>query len=127
MPRQLVAVVVQDQAALGRVMVDVLKAEGYEVLTAESEESAAEITTGREVDLIVSDVATRSATPGLLAELVEGAPALALIEVRNEPAAMVPFFGPWRTEGRRLTLRRPYRLSDFLDAVRAVADGQKSA
>lgn len=108
-------------------MVDVLKAEGYEVLTAGNEEAAVEITSKREVDLVVSDVSTPGVGSRTLAELVDTSPDLSLIEVRDEPAVVLPFFGPWRVEGRRLTLRRPFRLSDFLDAVREVASVQKNA
>lgn len=127
MARQPVAVVVQDDEPLAHVMAEVLKGEGYEVLHADDEGSAAEVCGSRTVDLIVVDLRGPSQGRDALEEALDASDELALLEVRDEPAVMLPFFGPWRIEGRRLTLRRPFRLTDFVDAVRESSVTRKSA
>lgn len=127
MARQLLAVVVQDHDPLGKVMQEVLRGEGYEVLTASDEGGAAVLCGERSADLVVVDVHGRSSGYDALLELMETPDGPTMIEVRDEPAVVLPFFGPWRVEGRRLTLRRPFRLTDFVAAVRELSGGQKSA
>ncbi len=119
--------VVDNEKALGDVMAEVLRAEGYEVATVFAAADIAEATEGRTPELIVVDVRWRSGERDPLLDLADPASETALVVVRDEPAVTVPFFGPWRIEGRQLTLRRPFRWSDFVDAVREMNGTQKSA
>lgn len=127
MARQRSALVVQDHEALGSVMNEVLRAEGYDVLTVADVDSAIAEAGEQDLDLVVCDIRWQPGTPDPLRDLLESDPELALILVRDEPVVAVPFFGPWRVEGRLLTLRRPFRLHDLVEAVREMMRDQNNA
>ncbi len=45
-------------------------------------------------------------------------PDLPVIVIQDQRAGDIPFFGPWRAEGSKLLLRRPFRLDDLIAASR---------
>lgn len=119
MPAQPVVVVIEDQSTLGEVIRDVLDEEGYEVVTVRDQYAAMGELRHRDVDLIVADLpAARPGEGDPLAEIQREYPHLHLIVVTDESQEDVPFFGPWRVSGSRMTLRRPFRLADLIAASR---------
>ena len=112
MPRQPVVVIVEDEAALGPVLAELFKAEGYEAFVVTDCEAARDVAADREVDLVIVDAAP-DADP-------EGFHDCAVIAVRDPRDVGIPFFGAWRVDGRTATLSRPYRLDDLMAAAREV-------
>lgn len=116
-----VAVVIEDQAELSQVLKDVLGGEGFEVVTVRSTVEAQEAMRERKVALVVSDlpsIGTSDDDP--LGPIVRDSPDMGIVVVRDPDDEPVPFFGPWRRDGAKLILRRPFRLDDLLDAVREI-------
>jgi DNA-binding response OmpR family regulator len=119
MPARPVVIVVEDQTELGDVIRDVFGEEGYDVLTVRDQYAAMGELRHREVDLLVADLP--GSLPGEgdpLAEISREFPDLRLVVVSDASREQVPFFGPWRASGSRVSLRRPFRLADLLAASR---------
>lgn len=119
MPPLPVVVIVEDQTELRQVLRDVLDEEGYEVLPVRDPAEAIAILREQSVDLLVSDLPDQeddSEDP--LAEAAREFPELPMIVISTDPQDAVPFFGPWRLSGVRMTLRKPFRLDDLIAASR---------
>jgi DNA-binding NtrC family response regulator len=114
-----VVVLLEDQDELGRVIGDVLGGEGLEVVHAKDATAALDTIRDREVAFVVSDLPSLGIERGdPLAPIAEPHPDLPIIIIRDPRADDVPFFGPWREEGSRVLLRRPFRIDDLLSATR---------
>jgi len=121
MPRPPVVVVIEDQNELGRVIQDVLGREGYKVVPVPTTAEALEVLRQQKVNLLVSDLpSSEGSEDDPLAPLVEEFPELGMIVMSDEADDAVPFFGPWRVSGSRLTMRRPFRLVDLVAASHEV-------
>lgn len=118
MPAQPVVVVVEDHSGLGEVIRDVLTDEGYDVVTVRDQYAAMGELKHRNVDLVVADLSPRLGEGDPLAEIQAAFPELPTIQVSDESEESVPFFGPWRSSGKRVALRRPFRLDDLVAAAR---------
>ena len=120
--RQLpVVLVIEDQNELLDVLRDVLDGEGYEVSAVRSPGEALEVLRNKSVDLLVSDYAPPfddGSDP--LVGISEEFPELPVIVFSEDDEQSIPFFGPWRTEGTRMTLRKPFKLDDLIAASREV-------
>jgi CheY-like chemotaxis protein len=126
MPLRRTAVVIEAQTELGRVIRDVLREEGYEVVPVLTAEEALGALREQRVDLLVSDLPEPdSDTTDPLGEVAGEFPDLRVIELSEGANDPVPFFGPWRTSGSRVTLRRPFRLDDLIAASRELAGLQR--
>lgn len=112
MPSQPVAVLVEDDAALGAILSDIFQREGYETVVVPDRDAALAVVADQQVDLVFLDV---GAAPD-----PSSFPGPAVIAVCDPKEAGGPFFTPWRVDGRVATLPRPYRLNDLVEAVRAV-------
>lgn len=115
MPATPVILVIEDQTELGEVILDVLTEEGYDVLAVRDRFAAVATLREREVDLIVADLP--SPEPGTgdpLGEITRDFADTPLVVVSDEDGS-APFFGPWRRSGKRVELRRPFRLDDLLE------------
>jgi DNA-binding NtrC family response regulator len=116
-----VAVVIEDQAELSQVLKDVLGGEGFEVVTVRSTVEAQAVLRERAVTLVVSDlpsIGTSNDDP--LGPVLRDFPDVEIVVVRDPEDEAIPFFGPWRRDGAKLILRRPFRLDDLLHAVREI-------
>ncbi|MDH3269963.1 MAG: response regulator [Gemmatimonadota bacterium] len=123
MPPIPVVVVVEDETALGHVIRDVLTDEGYEVLPVRDQYAAVATLRSQKVDLVIADLPSPSdgqADP--VAEIENDFPDVPLILLREQTPQDVPFFGPWRQRGSKVTLRRPFRLDDLLTVTRHILD-----
>lgn len=121
MPQLPVVVIVEDQTELRRVLRDVLDDEGYEVLPVRDPAEAITILREQSVDLLVSDLSEQDDETGdPLADVVREFPELPLIVLSTESKDAIPFFGPWRRSGVRMTLRKPFRLDDLIAASREI-------
>lgn len=121
MPHRPVVVVIEEQVELRSVIRDVLGDEGYDVLPAGDVAEALSILREKRVDLLVSDLP--EAQPGEadpLSEVGRDFPDLPLIVLTEESKNGGPFFGPWRVQGTRVLLRKPFRLDDLIAASREV-------
>jgi CheY-like chemotaxis protein len=121
MPHLPVVLIVEDQNELRQVLRDVLDEEGYDVLPVSDPTEAMAILREQSVDLLVSDL-SESEDEGLdpLADVTREFPELPLIVLSDNSPDTVPFFGPWRISGSRMTLRKPFRLDDLIAASREV-------
>lgn len=117
MPRQPLVVLVEDQEALGSVLGELFGREGYEVVSVHDCTAARAVAKEREVDLLVLDATAAEEREPVETVCVDH-PGISVIAVRNPEDVSVPFFGPWRLEGRVATLRRPFRVDDLLSAAR---------
>ena len=123
MPSLPVVVVIEDQTELGHVIRDVLSDQGYEVVSVRDKYAAIGELRQRPADLVVADLPDPEPGEGdPLAEIGREFPALRQIVLSDEAQEGVPFFGPWRVSGSRVTLRRPFRLDDLIAASRQVFD-----
>jgi DNA-binding response OmpR family regulator len=119
MPARPVVMVVEDQTELGDVIRDIFGEEGYDVLTVRDQYAAMGELRHREVDLLVADLPVSLPGEGdPLAEISREFPDLRLVVVTDASQEQVPFFGPWRVSGLRVSLRRPFRLADLVAASR---------
>jgi len=121
MRRLPVVLVIEDQTELLDVIRDVLDDEGYEVATVRNPADALEVLRTKSVDLIVSDYAPPvddGSDP--LDEVADEFPELPVIVFSEDDEQSIPFFGPWRMEGVRMTLRKPFKLDDLIAASREV-------
>lgn len=119
MPALPVIVVVEHQTELGQVMRDVLEDEGYDVIAVRDHFGAIGVLRKQKIDMLVADLPRP--IPGEqdpLAELTSEFPDLPMVVLHDESEEAIPFFGPWRREGHRATLRRPFRLPDLVSVVR---------
>lgn len=119
MPVTPVVVVIEDLTELGHVIRDVMGEEGYEVLSVRDQFAAVATLRGQRVDLVIADLA-HPGGPDPLTEIERDFPDVPLIVMTEEPPDQVPFFGPWRISGSRVTLRRPFKLDDLLALSREV-------
>jgi len=120
-PPKPIVVVVEDQPELGNVIRDVLGTEGFDVKPVADAGAALQTLREEKVEFLVSDLTGmdgKSADP--LQPVAEEFPALPVIVIRDARADDVPFFGPWRAEGTRIFLRRPFRLDDLIAATHEV-------
>jgi DNA-binding NtrC family response regulator len=117
--------VIEDQQELGRVIRDILRAEGFEAVPVRDAAAALDTLRERQAAFLVSDLPLSGGDDGdPLAGVTEAFPDLPVIVIRDVRSDDVPFFGPWRREGSRLLLRRPFRLDDLLAAAREIHAGQ---
>lgn len=119
MPVTPVVVVIEDQTELGHVIRDILSEDGYEVLAVRDQFAAVATLRNQPVDLVIADLpAPASGGVDPLAEIARDFPDVPLIVLTDESHEEVPFFGPWKISGSRVTLRRPFKLDDLLAASR---------
>lgn len=124
MPRPPVAVVIEDQVELSDVLRALLREEGFEVVAVRSADEAQATLRDRKVAVVVSDLpSTGTPDDDPMHSIVSDFPNLGIVVVRDPDDEPVPFFGPWRTDGSKLILRRPFRLDDLLRAVREIHPG----
>jgi DNA-binding NtrC family response regulator len=116
-----VVLVIEDQNELLDVIRDVFDDEGYDVATVRNPDEALEVLRAKSVDLLVSDYAPPSddgSDP--LVDVVEEFPELPIIVFSEDDEQSIPFFGPWRTEGTKMTMRKPFKLDDLIAASHEV-------
>jgi len=120
--RQLpVVLVIEDQTELLDVIRDVLDDEGYDVATVRNPDEALEVLRDKSVDLLVSDYVPPSGDDSdPLVDITEEFPELPIIVFSADDEQSIPFFGPWRMEGSRMTLKKPFKLDDLIAASREV-------
>lgn len=115
-----VVLVVEGHPELREVLIDALAWVGFEVLTAVGVDDAARVLHKRPVDLLVSDPSPTD-PPGdggaPLRGIQDEFPKLPMVVLADADDDTV-YFRPWSTFGTRRTLRRPFRLSDFVAACR---------
>ena len=101
---------------------EVLGGEGFDVLAVASTDEALAALRAHDVAFLVSDIPSRAADGSdALAVLTQAWPDLPVIVVRRARSDDVPFFGPWRRDGHRILLRRPFRIDDLVAASREVS------
>lgn len=122
MPKNPTALLVEDQPELGHVIRDLLKVEGYDVVAVRSPNEAIGILREEQVKLLVTDLRSSPDTLNALEELVVEFPGLRHIDLVEESSDPVPFFGPWKVTGSRMTLRKPFRIDDLILASRTLAE-----
>lgn len=122
MPKNPRALLVEDQPELGHVIRDLLKEEGYDVVAVRTPREAFGILRDEEIQLLVTDLVHGPETSRSLEGVTEEFPLLRHIELIEESPDSVPFFGPWRVSGSRMTLRKPIRIDDLIRASRALAE-----
>ena len=116
-----VVVVIEEQPELGRVLSEVLGTEGFDVVQVRSASDAFAALKEQPVEFLVSDLtATRNDGGDALVSITDAFPELPVIVIRDERDDDIPFFGPWRRNGSRLMLRRPFRLDDLVAASREI-------
>jgi DNA-binding NtrC family response regulator len=116
-----VVVVIEERPELGRVLGEVLGTEGFEVVQVRSATDALEALNQQAVEFLVSDLTMPGHDGADALVSVTGAfPELPVIVIRDERDDDIPFFGPWRRDGSRLLLRRPFRLDDLVAASREI-------
>lgn len=121
MPVTPVVVVIEDHTELGHVIRDVMGEEGYQVLAVRDQFAAVATLRGQRVDLVIADLShPEPGAPDPLTEIERDFPDVPLITLSDESPDQVPFFGPWRISGSRVTLRRPFKLDDLLSVSREV-------
>lgn len=116
-----VVLLIEDHTDLGEVIRDVMAKEGYDVITVSDPLAAVATLREQRVDLVIADIPTPE--PGQadpLSEIVRDFPEVPLITLADETKSEIPFFGPWRASGGRVTLRRPFKLAHLLTVVREV-------
>jgi len=122
MPKNPRALLVEDQAELGHVLRDLLKGEGYDVVAVKTPGEAFGILREKEIQLLVTDLRDGPETSSSLDAVTAEFPDLRHIDLVEESSATVPFFGPWRVSGFRMTLPKPIRLDDLLRASRTLTE-----
>lgn len=119
MPTLPVIVIIENQAELGQVMRDVLEDEGYDVMAVRDQYGAIGVLRSQKVDMVVADLPRPLPGEGdALVELATEFPDMPLIVLHDDDQEAVPFFGPWRREGSRVVMRRPFRLDHLIEATR---------
>jgi len=114
-----VVVLIEDQSELGDVIRDVMSEDGYDVLTVRDQFAAVATLRNQRVDLVIADLPhPEPGRPDPLAEITRDYPQIPLINIADESDDDIPFFGPWRVSGGRVTLRRPFKLDDLLKLTR---------
>ena len=120
-----IVVVIEDQPELGRVIREVLGTEGFDARPVRDAEEALRTLKEDKVEFLVSDLPSiGQAGDDPLGAISSAYPEMPIIIIRDERSDDVPFFGPWRQEGTRVLLRRPFRLDDLVAASREVHAGQ---
>jgi len=120
-PPRPVVVVIEEQPELGKVLGEVLGTEGFEVVQVRSATDALDALNQQTVAFLVSDLTMPGhAGADALASVTAAFPELPVIVIRAQRDDDIPFFGPWRRDGSRLLLRRPFRLDDLVGAAREV-------
>ena len=116
-----VVVVIEDQPELGRVLADLLGTEGYDVVQVRSASEALAALKEQKVEFMVSDLSrTGNAAHDPLSTVTVEFPDIPVILIQDPREDDIPFFGPWRRDGTRLMLRRPFRLDDFIAASKEI-------
>lgn len=116
-----VVVLIEDHTELGEVIRDAMTDEGYEVLTVRDPFAAVANLRKQQGDLVVADLpAPEPGHPDPLSELVREFPEVPLVTIVDESAEEIPFFGPWRVSGGRVSLRRPFKLGDLVALAREI-------
>lgn len=119
MPRRPVILVIEAHTELGHVFRDVLDDEGYDVIHVRDQFAALGHLREQPIDLVVSDLEREEpGDPDPLGEIIREFSELPLITVGDDESEDMPFFGPWRMNGHRVTLRKPFRLDDLVSAAR---------
>ena len=122
MPATPFVLVIEGQAELGNVIRDVLTDEGYNVMAVRDQYGAVGVLRHQPVDLVVADLPAPEEGEGdPLREISTDFPDTPLITLVDDAADGIPFFGPWRRDGSRLFLPRPFRLDDLIAATRELA------
>lgn len=121
MPVTPAVVLIEDHTELGEVIRDVMSEEGYEVLTVRDQFAAVAILRNQRVDLVVADLpAPEPGQTDPISELTREFPEVPLVTIVDEASEKIPFFGPWRVSGGRVTLRRPFKLDDLIAVTREI-------
>ena len=118
-----VILVIEDQAELLDVIRDLLDDEGYDVSAVQNPAEALEVLRSKSVYLMVSDFSPPfgdGSDP--LVDIDREFPDLPVIAFSEDDEQSVPFFGPWRVDGSRTTLRKPFKLDDLISALREIVD-----
>lgn len=118
MPTPPVVLVIEDHSELLEVLLEALTWVGYEVVPARSGAHAATVLRSRPIDLLVSDPPPREGDSIALAALEAEFPEVPIVALAESRSGEGVFFRPWVTTGNRRTLRRPFRLQDFIAACR---------
>lgn len=121
MPVTPAVVLIEDHTELGEVLREVMSEEGYEVLTVRDQFAAVATLRCQRVDLVVADLPDPE--PGQadpLSEVIREFPDTPLVTIVEESSEGIPFFGPWRISGGRVTLRRPFRIDDLITVTREI-------
>jgi DNA-binding response OmpR family regulator len=106
--------VVEDAAELREALTHALETEGHQVVTATNDAHATRLLAEHPFDLLVADPMGGGVEALRVAQ--DTHPELPVITL-GEPVAGV-FLHPWTTTGNRRTLRKPFKLSDFIAATR---------
>lgn len=126
-PPRPIVLVAEDQPELGQVLADVLGAEGYDVVHVRSASEAREALKEKKVAFMVSDLSMAShAGHDPLTALTGDFPDMPVILIQDPRADDIPFFGPWRKDGTRIMLRRPFRLDDLVAASKEIYGEQST-
>jgi len=122
MPATPFVLVIEGHTELGNVIRDVLTDEGYDVMAVRDQYGAVGVLRNQPVDLVVADLPTPEEGEGdPLREISTDFPDTPLITLVDEAQDDIPFFGPWRRDGSRLLLPRPFRLDSLIAATRELA------
>ena len=122
MPVTPVILLIEDHTELGEVIQDVLTEEGYDVVAVRDQFAAVATLRSQRVDLVVADLpAPEPGQVDPLAEIVRDFADTPMVTIVEESPDSVPFFGPWRRSGDKVTLRRPFKLNDLLAVTRELA------
>lgn len=110
-----VLLVVDDNQAVGRLMVEILASAGYEILLASSGEDAIRICEQRldPVDLVISDVLMPGISGIQLCETLAR-------EQRARRFLLMSALSPESWDGRVPVLPKPFTMGELLNAVREV-------
>ena len=122
MPKNPRVLLVEDQPELGHVLRDLLKGEGYDVVAVTSPREAFGILRDEEIQLLVTDLRNGPENSVSLDTMTAEFPKLRHIDLIDEASATVPFFGPWRVSGLRMTLPKPIRIDDLIRASRTLTE-----
>ncbi len=120
--------VIEDQPELGRVIRDVLASEGLEAVPVPDVPGALAALEERPVEFLVSDLPSdpRGSDEDPILQIAQRFPELPILVIRDPRSNDVPFFGPWRREGTRIHLRRPFRIDDLVAASQEILASRAS-
>ena len=122
MPKNPKALLVEDQPELGHLIRDLLKGEGYDVVAVKTPGEAFRILREKEIQLLVTDLRDGTESSTSLDTVTAEFPELRHIDLIDESSTAVPFFGPWRVSGFRMTLPKPIRIDDLILASRTLTE-----